>query len=101
MKSNAQHLCPRCLIVKGDVPEIGTDLDMMHRLANVRKYPPNHIERAREGLFESGWSISYKGNYDILKSGSWAPIRVCLIFVSALRFADNALAERLLHGARP
>jgi hypothetical protein len=76
MKSNAKHLCPRCLIVKGDVPEIGTDLDMLHRSTNVRKYPHNHIKLAHNGLFDGGWNISYKGEHDILKSGSWAPTLV-------------------------
>lgn len=76
MKANAKYLCPRCFIAKGDVPEIGTDNDMKRRLTNPRKYPPNHIEIARKGLFESGWSIGYKGEHNILENGSWAPTRV-------------------------
>jgi len=84
MKSNGKHLCPRCFILKGDAPEIGTDHDMKCRLTNARKYPPNHIEIARKGLFESGWSISYKGEHNILDNGSWAPTRVRPLLVFTL-----------------
>ena len=95
MKANAKHLCPRCFIVKADVPEIGTDNDMKRRLTNARKYPPNHIEIARKGLFESGWSIGYKGEHNILENGSWAPTRVGLPLVSAPGYVNETLPERL------
>ena len=101
MRCNAQYLCLRCLVIKGDVPEIGTYLDAKRRSTNVRKYPPKNIEYARKGLFEKGWSISYKGEYDVLKNGSWVPTRVCSIFVSTLGLIDDTLSECLLRGAQP
>ena len=85
-KANAQYLCPRCLIIKGDIPQIGTDLDMKRRSSNVREYPPDRIEDARKALFESGQSVGYKGPLEILKDGSWAPTRVCLVLVPVLVF---------------
>ena len=91
----AKYLCPRCFVIKADVPEIGTDLDMKRRSTNVRTYPHNHIEFARKGLFENGWSISYKGEHDILKNGSWAPTWVHFFLVSTLGFVDDALTECL------
>ena len=87
MKCNAKYLCPRCLVIKGDAPKIGSDLDMLRRSTNVQTYPHNHIELARKGLFENGWSISYKGEHDILKNGSWVLTRVCLSLSSALRLS--------------
>ena len=84
MKCNAQYLCPRCLVLKGDVPEIGTHFDMAHRLAKARDYPYSKIELAHRKLFEEGWSVSYKGKHDLLKTGSWVPTLVSLIRVTTV-----------------
>lgn len=87
MKCNAQHLCPRCLVLKGDVPEIGSHLDILRRSTNARHYPASMIELAHRGLFEKGWSISYKGKHDVLKAGSWAPTLVRLAHSAVRIFA--------------
>ena len=84
MKCNAQHLCPRCLVLKGDVPAIGTHVDMVHRSTTARVYPTTKIELAHRKLFEEGWSVSYKGKHDLLKTGSWVLTLVCLIPVAPL-----------------
>ena len=97
MKCNAQHLCPRCLVLKGDVPEISTHLDMAHRLANARSYPHNKIKLAHTKLFEEGWSVGYKGKHDLLKAGSWVPTLVRTIPVTMLGLIDDMPTERLLY----
>lgn len=56
-------------------------------------YPHNYIGFARKGLFENGWSISYKGEHDILKNGSWAPTWVHFFPVSTLGDIDDTLTE--------
>lgn len=55
------------------------------------------IKLTRKGLFEKGWSISYKGKHDVLKTGSWAPTLVYFLPISAIVFVDRISAERLLH----
>jgi len=76
MKALAQFLCPRCLIVKGDVHHIGKDFDMNRRKSKPRIYSHENVEAARKAIFDLGRSISYKGQYDPLKTGSWVPTRV-------------------------
>ena len=77
MKSMGLYPCPRCLILKGDIPEVGSFLDMKNRQKTAREYSLENVEIARKAIFDSGRSISYKGPYDMLKMGSWAPTRVC------------------------
>ena len=72
----AQFLCPRCLIVKGDVPHIGKDFDMNQQKSKPRIYSHENVEAACKAIFNLRRSISYKGQYDPLKIGSWVPTQV-------------------------
>lgn len=76
MKAMATFLCPRCLVVKGDVPHIGKDFDINRRQSQPRVYSPEKVEIARRAIFDLGRSVGYKGEIDPLKKGSWAPTRV-------------------------
>ena len=76
MKAMAKFLCPRCLVVKSDVHHIGKDFDMNRRKSQPRTYSLDDVEIARKAIFDLGRSVGYKGEYDPLKIGSWAPTRV-------------------------
>ena len=81
IKAMAKFLCPRCLVVKGDVPHIGKDFDLNRRKSQPRIYSIEDVNIAREAIFNLGRSVSYKGEYDPLKKGSWAPTRVWLLLI--------------------
>jgi len=76
MKAMAKFLCPRCLIVKADVPHISKDFDTNRRKSLARKYSPKDVEIACKAIFDLGRSVGYKGELDPLNEGLWAPTRV-------------------------
>ena len=84
IKAMAKFLCPRCLIAKCDVHHIGKDFDMSRRKSHPRTYSIEDIEIARKAIFDLGRSVNYKGEYDPLKLGSWAPTRVYSPLILAL-----------------
>ena len=75
IRSMGMHLCPRCLITKSQVPDIGTDLDQ-NRRRKLRDYKDGkaRVEMARKIIFDNGMSVG--GDLEILKDGSWVPTRV-------------------------
>ena len=77
IKSMGLHPCPRCLILKGDIPEVGSSLDVKNRQKTARVYSAKNVEIARKAIFDGGRSVGYNGLYDVLKGGSWVPTRVC------------------------
>ena len=99
IKSMGLHPCPRCLIVKGDIPEVGSFLDMKKR-QEARVYSIEDVESARRAIFNSGRSISYNGPYNSLKAGSWVPTRVCLFLTLTPHPIDGILVERVCDRTR-
>ena len=98
LTSMATFLCLRCLILKANVPQIGKDFDMNWWKSQARKYSPENIEIACKAIFDLGRSINYKGEYDLLKEGSWVPTRVrysCLSSWIYLPLSQNAYFEEL------
>ena len=89
IKSMGLHLCPRCLILKADIPKVGSFLDMNHREKTAHVYPIHNIESARKAIFNSGRSISYRGQHDTLKAGSWTPTRVCSFLARTSQLIDG------------
>ena len=101
IKSMGLFPCPRCLVVKGDIPEVGSYLDMKNHQKNTRTYSIENVEIARKAIFDSGRSISYRGPYNILKTGSWVPTRVCSFYMHSLQVVDSVTPERLCNRTRP
>jgi hypothetical protein len=95
MKAMALFLCPRCLVVKGDVPHIGKDFDINRRKSKPRIYSHENVEAARKAIFNLGRSVGYKGEYDPLKIGSWAPTRVRSLLVFVLGLLDRHRSYRM------
>ena len=70
------HLCPRCLVLKSEVPDMGKDFDLRRRQA-VRNYARDAVDRveiARSIIFDKGMSVG--GELGILKPRSLVPTRV-------------------------
>jgi hypothetical protein len=101
IKSMGLYPCPRCLVLKADIPEVGSFLDMNHREKTARMYSIRNVEAARKAIFDSGGSISYKGIHDTLKMGSWAPTRVRSFPMLAPQLIDWVLAERICDRTQP
>jgi len=75
--------CPRCLIMKSQIHDIGKkfDISQQDRLAWVdNRHWKRTVELARQLLYESGKRPNSKAMAKILGPKSLAPNRVCLIF---------------------
>jgi len=93
IKSMGLYPCPRCLVLKGDIPQVGSFLDMKNRQKAARVYSIKNVEIARKAIFDSGRSVSYNGPHDLLKIGSWVPTRVGSFLTLTLQFIDPILVE--------
>ena len=89
IKAMGLYPCPRCLVIKGDIPEVGSFLDMKNRQKSARVYSIENVEIARKAIFDSGRSISYRGDHDMLKMGSWVPTRVRSFLVLPPQVVDS------------
>ncbi|KAJ7588691.1 hypothetical protein C8J56DRAFT_785328, partial [Mycena floridula] len=85
VKSMGKCLCPRCLTEKTQVQELGTRNDHFRRqqLRQPTEALLNLIERARRGIFESGWTVNGASIEGMLSENSWTPTRNA--FLSAFR----------------
>lgn len=70
--------CPRCLIEKSQIPDMGTKADMRCR-QNIREDTPWYryiINLVRCWIFERGYLVAGEGVAKNLKAKSWVPTRV-------------------------
>ncbi|GJJ11230.1 hypothetical protein Clacol_005462 [Clathrus columnatus] len=68
--------CPRCLIVKNDISQMGTYKDMQNRKSNKRQdtlIRQNHIHKARELIYKKGTPIQSQMVESLLKERSLVP----------------------------
>jgi len=79
LKYLAQCPCPRCLILKSNIPRLGMEVDKKacQKLARVdSKEIQNTVNHARRLMFEDGTSISSVFIDRLLKPHSLVPTRV-------------------------
>ena len=79
LKYLAQCPCPRCLILKSNIPRLGMEVDKKARqqLARVdSKEIQNMVNRARRLMFEDGINISSVFIDRLLKPHSLVPTRI-------------------------
>ena len=72
-------LCPRCLVKKADVPQMGKPSDMLTRMTDIRTNDKAYqalINKAQRLIFQHGKKITGKGVSDLLKDQSLVPTRV-------------------------
>ncbi|KAJ7586852.1 hypothetical protein C8J56DRAFT_1051158 [Mycena floridula] len=69
IKYLSEFLCPRCLVTKAQVPELGTKADMKRRVDKARTDTPlirRAIEKARRLIFAVGYAVGGDAIDDIL-----------------------------------
>ena len=82
-------------MLKGDIPQVGTFLNMKNHQKTARMYSIENVEIAHKAIFDSSRSISYNGPHDMLKIGLWVPTRVGLFLTLALQSINSVLVERI------
>ncbi|KAG2739979.1 hypothetical protein P692DRAFT_20756128 [Suillus brevipes Sb2] len=78
IKFLGECLCPRCLIKKADVPEMGTESDMNDRMTLQRvddQARRKKIDQARKLIYQRGAPVDGKRVKSILNSESLVPTR--------------------------
>jgi hypothetical protein len=79
LKYLAQCPCPRCLILKSNIPRLGMEVDKNARQTLVRadsKAIQDTVNRARQMIFEDGINITSVHIDRLLKPHSLVPTRV-------------------------
>ena len=78
------HLCPRCLVLKSEVPNIGKDFDLQRRrlLRDYAKGAADRVEDSRKIIFDMGMSV--RGKLEILRDASLVPTRVTYLLSPSL-----------------
>ncbi|KAH9922415.1 uncharacterized protein B0H18DRAFT_935413 [Fomitopsis serialis] len=73
----AQCPCPRCLVQKSELANMGSQEDMQHRteLRTDSSFIQRLVARARLGIFKKGWSLGSKKISNILSSVSLTATR--------------------------
>ncbi|KAF8189081.1 hypothetical protein K438DRAFT_2144948, partial [Mycena galopus ATCC 62051] len=66
-------LCPRCLVQKKNVDQMGTARDLRSRITGLRTYFWTKIEDARKAIYESGFAVTSKWVENILQEFSLVP----------------------------
>ena len=90
IRSMGTYLCPRCLVVLNQVPDIGKDCDCKRRqqLRDYAKDAAARVEDSRRIIFDLGMSVG--GELEILKRGSLIPTRVlCLPLIFTLELTHS------------
>ena len=73
------HPCPRCLVLKDKIPEIGRDEDRRTRVESSRTDTIERqaqVDQARKNLYEDGYALAGDHVDGILKDSSLVPTRV-------------------------
>ncbi len=73
-------LCPRCLIVKDKVRDLGTKQDMKRRQTEARvdtEHRQNDVKMAHNWIYSQGYPVDGKAINDLLGAKSLTPNCVC------------------------
>lgn len=94
--------CPRCLIVKTQIPAMGTKADERHRgqVRNDDDHLQRAISRARECIFMQGIGVTGKWVQQLVGEKSCMPIQVCYSYYKAIRVLTSSSRVHFQHGYR-
>jgi hypothetical protein len=95
LKYLAQCPCPRCLILKSNIPRLGMEVDKKARQKLTRvdsKEIQNKVNHARRLMFEDGINISSVFIDRLLRPHSLVPTRVSS-FMSLISNPDLSISE--------
>ena len=82
IKFLGKHLCPRCLVEKGQISELGTRVDIRRRELSKRMdddLRKRLVEKARLKIYVKGVPVNSKNISDIIGEYSLTPAWVSLI----------------------
>jgi hypothetical protein len=68
--------CPRCLVPKTKLDQVGRITDRVYRIDKPRSYPTNLVEKARECIYNQGMPIGGIAVQRLLKDTSTVPTSV-------------------------
>jgi len=68
--------CPRCLVLKSKLDQLGHVIDKKNRIDNARKYNADLVNEARKAIFEQGMPIGGVVVERLLKDTSSVPTAV-------------------------
>jgi len=71
-------LCPRCLVPKDELDLLGQVRDGQKRISRARTFHANLIIKARDCIYNLGFSVRSAGIERMLKPLSLVPTMVCL-----------------------
>jgi hypothetical protein len=80
IRQQGNHPCPRCLVHKSNLDQMGTPKDLADREALARLDDPTRralVETARAKLLGSGVAVTNPGVDGPLKGQSYQPVWVC------------------------
>ena len=65
--------CPRCLVLKTEIPKIGQKVDRRNRLSRGRTYLRDVIKTARHFIYNLGRNVKGAAVERLLEAQSWVP----------------------------
>lgn len=68
--------CPRCLVPKSQLDQLGLRCDIAIRLNRAQKFMAEQVETARRAIYHLGHPIKGKAVEDLLKDFSGVPTQV-------------------------
>ena len=87
--------CPRCLVAKSKLDNLGLVRDMAIRVSGFRKYMASKVEAARRLIYEFAKPIAGVAVDGLLKEFSGVPTKVSVDFFSSLKSFDIHIKECL------
>jgi hypothetical protein len=97
--------CPRCLVTKSKLDNLGLARDIAIRIQGCRKYMASRVEAARRLIYDFAKPITGAGVDGLLKEFSGVPTKVSTFLFRRTRVLihvwKNAFVERLGSGFNP
>ena len=87
--------CPRCLVAKSKLDNLGLVRDMAIRVSGFRKYMASKVEAARRLIYESAKPIAGVAVDGLLKEFSGVPTKVSVHFFLQSQEFDTHIKECL------
>jgi hypothetical protein len=76
IRDNGLCPCPRCLMLKTKLDQMGRHWDLNFRLREARKYLFDKVQQARRIVYKLGQAVAGTGVDGVLKSTSSVPVVV-------------------------
>ena len=78
IRDQGSYPCPRCLVPKNKLDQVGLVFDLRSRIDNVRKYLGDLVAEARKAIYKLGIPINGIAVQRLLKDTSSVPTLVSL-----------------------